>query len=166
MNDRLVRVATIAFLAGALGFAAFPVAAQGKGYGGLSVGQYTENDITGESTTGFRFFGGYHVNKNIAFEAGYITAAFEGTTATGLTLAAVGVAPVNEQFSVFGTVGLFSWSLSNLDLSGTDPFVGVGALFNVAKDVAVRVEFDSYTLSSDFADTSATALTVGVQFRF
>jgi hypothetical protein len=164
MNDKLGRVAAITFLTGALAFAAFPAAAQG--YAGASVGQYTENDITGESTTGFRFFGGYHFNKNFAAEAGYITAAFEGTTATGLTLAVVGVAPINEQFSVFATVGLFSWSLSNLDLSGTDPFVGVGGLFNVGRNVAVRVEFDSYTLSSDFADTSATALTVGVQFRF
>ncbi len=172
MNDKLVRVAAVTFLTGALAVAAVPAAAQ-QGYAGASVGQFKEKDITGETATGFKVFGGYQVNKNFAAEAAYIssgTAKLGGIEAkvTGFTLAGVGIAPLNDQFSLFGTVGLFSWSTDVTgisSISGSDIFFGAGAMYNVSRNLSIRGEYDSYKLGGD-ADTTVTALTIGVQFRF
>ena len=173
MNHKLVRRAAAAIFTGALAFGAFPAAAQQGGYVGASVGQYKENDYSdGETAVGFRFFGGYQFNKFVAAEAGYLTASFDvgptTVTASGLTLGALVFAPISDQFSIFGTVGLFNWNLSNVDISGTDPYFGLGALFYVNKNIGLRLEYDSYKLSSDSAgaSTTASAITLGAQFRF
>ena len=180
MNDKLVGVAAVAFLTGALAVAAVPAAAQQGIYAGGSIGQFKEKDVTGETATGFKLFGGYQVNKNFAAEAGYVstgTAKLSGLVefkATGFTLAGVGIAPINDQFSVFGTVGLFSWSADltvplipslNASASGSDIFFGVGATYNVSRNLSIRGEFDSYKLGGD-ADTTVTAFTIGAQYRF
>jgi len=170
MNDKLVRVAAVTFLTGALAVAAVPAAAQG--YAGGSIGQFKEKE-SGETATGFKLFGGYQINKNFAAEAGYVstgTAKSGGVEfkATGFTLAGVGMAPLNDQFSLFGTVGLFSWSVDVTgipSISGSDIFFGAGAMYNVSRDLSIRGEYDSYKLGGD-ANTTVTALTIGVQFRF
>ncbi len=176
MNDKLVGVAAVTFLTGALAFAAVPAAAQEGVYAGGSIGQFKE-DVTGETATGFKLFGGYQVNKNFAAEAGYVstgTAKINGLEfkATGFTLAGVGMAPLNNQLSLFGTVGLFSWSadvtvpgLGSGSISGSDIFFGAGALYNVSRNLGIRFEYDSYKLGGD-ADTTVTALTIGAQYRF
>ena len=77
-----------------------PAAAQ-QGYAGGSFGQFKE-DVTGETATGFKLFGGYQVNKNFAAEAAYVstgTAKINGLEfkATGFTLAGVGTILVNRK---------------------------------------------------------------------
>jgi len=171
MNDKLVGVAAVTFLTGALAFAAVPAAAQ-QGYAGGSFGQFKE-DVTGETATGFKLFGGYQVNKNFAAEAGYVTTGTAKANgfefkATGFTLAGVGIAPLNDQFSLFGTVGLFSWSVDATgggSISGSDVFFGAGAMYNVSRNLSIRGEYDSYKLGGD-ANTTVTALSIGAQFRF
>ena len=167
MNDKLVRVAAVTFLTGALAFAAAPAAAQY--YAGASVGQFKEKE-SGETATGFKIFGGYEFNKNLAAEAAYVgsgtvKAAGGDFKVTGLTAAAVGTYPINDQFSLLGTVGLFHWSVSPGSISGNDIFFGAGATYNISKILGVRAEYDRYKLGGD-ADTTVTALSVGVQYRF
>jgi len=169
MNDRLVRVATAAFLAGALGFAALPAAAQG-GYAGASLGQFDDKNL--DTTTGFKVFGGYQFNKNFAAEVSFISASWDvsGTTldGTGVTLAGVAMAPVSDQVTVFATAGLLSWNaeFGPISDSGSNIFFGFGGLFNISRDLAIRAEYGSYKLGGDIVDTTITALTVGAQFRF
>src|SRR5258708_10192134 len=112
MNDKLVGVAAVTFLTGALAFAAVPAAAQEGVYAGGSIGQFKE-DVTGETATGFKLFGGYQVNKNFAAEAGYVstgTAKINGLEfkATAFTLAAVGMSPLKNHLSLFGAVRLLT----------------------------------------------------------
>ena len=91
------------------------------------------------SSAGYKVFGGYQLNRNLAVEGGYfdlgrfnyglVTApiglvnsgAFNGETRVrGLNLDLVGMLPLSDQFSVFGRVGAaYAQSRSNYNRAGT-----------------------------------------------
>lgn len=106
-------------------------------YGGVSVGEArakvdepgVANSLLGangpasgfssdEKDTGYKLFGGYQFNRNIALEGGYYDlgkTSFSSTTGAGpfnnstrrhgLNLDLVGTLPITERFSVLGRVG-------------------------------------------------------------
>lgn len=136
-----------------------------------------------DTDNGWKIFGGYQVNKNFAVEATYIDwGGFSGTgTALGLPfnvtgdatsfgVAAVGILPLNERFSVFGKAGILmtdttvtarSGSVSSSESdSSSELHIGVGMLFNVTQRFAIRAEWERAT------DTEIDMLSIGVQFRF
>jgi OOP family OmpA-OmpF porin len=103
---------------------------------GLLGGGFTSSSIADDNrSTGYKIFGGYQFNKNIALEGGYFDLGKFGYTATtvpagnligeirlkGLNLDVVGTLPITEKFSVIGRVG------ANY-ADATDSFVGTGAV--------------------------------------
>jgi len=81
-----------------------------------------------DTSTGWKLFGGYQVNKYFAVEGAYVdlgefkisasgtVAAIPATAsgsdkATGFSLDAVGTLPISEQFGLLARIGIFAWTL-------------------------------------------------------
>src|SRR6266511_1209562 len=116
-----------------------PALSQDTGwYAGLGVGQSTAkgacDGIAGpgiscdEKDTAFKILGGYQVNQNFGVEFAYTdlgqaTASFAGfgsiaIAAKGFELLGVGTMPINQQWSVYGKLGLFRWDVDAKDGTG------------------------------------------------
>ncbi|HET9736298.1 MAG TPA: outer membrane beta-barrel protein [Burkholderiales bacterium] len=178
-----------------------PVYAQGQSdagwYVGAAYGQTTiDVDMTGitsptldDSDTGFKIYGGFQFNKHLGAEVGYVDggkATFGGSipslgvgsftgdiSVTAITFAAVGTLPLNEQFALFGKVGLATWdakasvSISGLgagaaDDSGTDLLYGIGARYNLNRNWGITLEYEAV----DVEDSGFNMMSVGVRYKF
>lgn len=163
------------------------VAAEAGGYFGASIGETDAglgvsdfNDgsiISGDvddSDTGWKLFGGYRFNENVALEGGLYNlgeVTFNGTSngagflfaagpvsadveADGFFAAVVGTIPFNK-FSVFGQIGFHSWDADvkltdssgsfSGDDDGTDPLYGVGVAYHPNDRVTIRGALEVFT---------------------
>jgi OmpA-OmpF porin, OOP family len=194
--SKATTVLAILGLASAMAFAG-PALAQETGFFvGGSIGQSdTDEEITSgfidsgtvdSKDTAYKIFGGYMFNRHLGVELAYINfgevtysgtaggfAVTDGTVElTAFNLAALGVFPINEQFSVFGKVGLFKWEAEASDTlegipfsaedDGTDVSFGVGVAYNVTRNFGVRAEYELF--KGDHADTSL--ISIGAVWRF
>jgi OOP family OmpA-OmpF porin len=133
-----------------------------------------------------KVFGGYEINNTWGVEVGYTDfrkSSFNYTTAKGATgsgdadghayyVAAKANAPINDQFSVFGKLGVENSHRSfgtNTGLSGsssdTGVYAGAGLQYNLSKEVALTAEYERYGKSSDFGAKSD-VLTVAARYSF
>ena len=172
-------------------------------YAGVGVGQMTASDAcNGAAAAGFscddsdmsyRVYGGYQLNKNFAVELGY--ADLGKVTGSGLVLGipataevkatawdvvAVGLLPLNNNFTLFGKLGAASWNVdasvsalgSTLPVgsaSGTDLTYGLGAQYDFSPAVGVRVEWQTYKNVGDENTTGQSDVDVvgaSVLFKF
>jgi OOP family OmpA-OmpF porin len=170
--------------------------ASAQAYVGGSVGQ---SDIDEEITTGlitsgsvdgkdsaFKIFGGYMFNRNFGIEGAYVDlgevsySGFFGASTvtggsvevTGFNISALGAYPINEQFSVFGKIGMFLWKAEASDTTAGAPFsakddgadvsFGVGLGYNFTRNLGVRAEWEMFKTD----DADATLLSVGLLWRF
>ena len=170
--------------------------ASAQAYVGGSVGQ---SDIDDEITTGlitagsvdgkdsaFKIFGGYMFNRHFGIEGAYVdlgevsySGDFFGTPVTGgkveftgFNVSALGSYPINEQFSVFGKIGLFLWDAEANDTTGGAPFsakqdgtdlsFGVGVGYQFTRNLGARAEWEMFKTD----DADATLLSVGLLWRF
>ena len=156
----------------------FSMSAWGQGaYVGVGVGQASVDiecdlDISctaDDSDTAFKIYGGYKFTPNFAIEGGYVDGgeykvsgsdSFFGTAsatfeASGFNIAAVGIIPLSDRFSLHGKAGIFLWDLDvsvtsstqgsgSLSESGTDPMFGVGGTFNITQRLGIVVEYEKY----------------------
>jgi OOP family OmpA-OmpF porin len=137
------------------------------------------------SDTGFKIFGGYQFNQNFGVEIAYVdlgqasySGSFSGATVTGgtvkasgLNMSAVGTLPLGSNFALFGKAGLFIWESKANDVTGGVPFsgtedgtdlsVGLGASFNLTKNLTLRAEWERYKAVGDID-----LLSVGIVFKF
>jgi OOP family OmpA-OmpF porin len=161
-----------------------PVAAQAGGnYLKLGVGESKydggvaeKNELATSLAYGFSF------DKNVGIELGYINfgtlKAFGGNSSTSIEreafyLAGVSSFPVTNALSVFGKLGLaanrseenFSVAFAQGAESNTKTkaMVGVGATYNLTKDIAGVAEYQYF---GKFNDIRASALTFGVRYGF
>lgn len=131
-----------------------------------------------------KVFGGVDITPMWAVEAGYTDlrkADFNyrigGAGATGeadgkrVYLAGKATMPVNEQVSVYGKLGA---GYTKVEASGpsfsykdseTGVYAGVGAQYNLNKQVALTVEYERYGKSKDFG-AKADAFTIGARYSF
>jgi OOP family OmpA-OmpF porin len=163
-------------------------------YGGLSLGEgrarIDEERITagllgsGLSVTGFsrderslagRLFGGYQLNRNIAFEAGIFDLgrySFSAATAPagtldgriklqGLSLDLVGSLPIGERLSVIGRIGAqAAWARDRFSGTGAvgvsnpnprqravNPKLGIGLQYEVNRQLFIRGEAERYRVN-------------------
>ncbi len=192
MKTRKLAAASVLAIAGAL--AASQASAQA--YLGGSIGQSDVDDeitnglITSGSVDGkdtaFKIFGGYMFNRNFGVEGAYVdlgevsySGSFGGAPVTGgkveingFNVSAVGAFPVNEQFSVFGKIGLFIWDADASDTTGGMPFsasadgtdvsFGVGVNYSFTRNLGVRAEWEMFKTD----DGDATLLSAGVVWKF
>lgn len=150
-------------------------------YGGASIGQATIDACDGvtncdDEDTSWKIFGGWEMNPNIAFEAGWvdfgeITGSVGGSAVSaevdGWTLAAKGILPINEQFDVFGKFGAIMWDVegsgaaSGISDDGTDLMYGLGAQYMLTNQFGIVGEWEWFDIDSD-----VDLFSVGVLFKF
>lgn len=149
-----------------------------------------------DTDTGYKLQLGYKFTPNWAIEGGYVDlgkfkydATFAGGTAnaeikvTGWNIAAVGTYPINEQFSVFGKLGVIDAKVE-ADFTATGPGGtasdgdsstkakgnwGVGATYNINKQWGVRAEWERFDKLGDkdkTGESDVDLLSVGVVFNF
>ena len=161
----------------------------------LSANGFTSNTVIDSHDNAWKFFGGYQFNENWAVEAGYTDLGrFLGTTAisapaagtaTGkwdasslLNVAAVGIIPVKDRFSVFGKLGLALTKVhvsisppaaATLSATRVQPLLGVGLKYDFTKTFSMRGEFERFNNVGDGSITGQTPINVfslSGQFRF
>lgn len=154
-------------------FAAAPaVAADMGGYVGVNVGSAKIDSPGFDSSTSFALLGGYAFNENFAAEVAYTNFGSESgagitSKSSAMSISGVGSLPLNEQFSLFAKLGFASTTLEMLGLSTSksDLTWGLGAQFNVNKQVGIRVGYDQYKVGSPISLNQKVA-SVGAVFKF
>lgn len=176
--------------------AAFAQAAADTGwYAGGSFGQSTADcNVSGtglscdEKDTAWKIFGGYQINRNFAVEGGYadlgeLTISGGGVNitaeSTAWDIAAVGIFPINPQFSVYGKLGLYYGTVdvsSNIGGSGDDSTTGLtfgaGVRYNFTRNLGVQLEWQVYASveapsgSALTGDSDVDVLSIGIVYKF
>jgi len=169
----------------------------GAGIGRASAADYC-SDSAGlavsscdDSDSSFKVFGGYRFTRNFAVEAAYVdlgtlhaNGSFSGlpfdinTELTGVTVQAVGIAPLGDKFSLMGRVGAIFWDLSTSGTvagfpgstsdNGVDIALGAGAQYKFTPNFGIRADLDYYPDlgNSDTGEDNVTAVTIGIVFSF
>jgi opacity protein-like surface antigen len=134
---------------------------------------------------------GYQINKNLAFEGGYIGSTNETYEASGGNLAgsvtasarisgwtvtAVGMLPLAKQFSLLGKLGVaevqdtanVTGLVGNNEINGikSDITYGVGAKYDFTNAISMRIDLDNYNIGSSFISSRCNIWTVGVGYKF
>jgi OOP family OmpA-OmpF porin len=141
-----------------------------------------------DNATAYKLQVGYQINQNLAVEGGYVdggkfsynaTATAPNTPitanakATGWNLVAVGILPLDNQFSALGKIGIAdvrtsaTATIAGVSASGsaskTDLAYGLGAKYDVTNAVFLRGDWDSYKPDSG---KRSNVWTVGVGYKF
>lgn len=171
---------------------AAPLAQAEGAYAGANIGR-AEQKATfeglsfKENSTGFKLYGGFDFTKNYGVEGGYVDLRSADGSGNGaavsskpqaIYLAATGTLPLNEQFSLFGKLGVsfnhtkisaeapgFSDSISD---NQTTPYIGVGASFALDKKISFVAEYENFgKMAKDGSNNvKGDLLSVGVRFQF
>jgi OOP family OmpA-OmpF porin len=172
---------------------AAPLAAQAEGaYIGANVGRAEQKvDVEGynfkESTTAYKLYGGYNYTQNFGVEVGFADLREAEKTGGGarvasepksVYLAATGTLPLNEQFSLFGKVGVASTHVKvsasaagfsdSVSKNRTSPYIGIGASFALNKNVSFVAEYENFgKIAKDGGDhIKADFVSAGVRYAF
>ena len=163
---------------------------------GLLGSGFTASSIADDDrATGYKIFGGYQFNQNIALEGGYFDLGKFGYTATtvpagtlngdirlkGLNLDTVGILPLTDKFSLLGRVGI-NYAQARDHFSGTgavnvlDPSpskrqanvkYGLGMQYAFTDALAMRVEAERYRINDAVGNRGDVDLfSVGLVYRF
>lgn len=170
--DMNLTSSTPAICAAALAaMATLPVHADGL-YVGASLGApHYEDSVAGidgnNSGVAGKLFGGYQFNPNVAVEAGVtdfgrVRSDAGSVKGHGEYLDAVGLLPLNESWSLLGSIGVAHVDLdtTNGDDSSSALKLGLGAEYAISRNVALRGEYENYR-----AEVFSTHSNVG-QFNF
>ena len=145
-------------------------------------GQADAFGCTSSEDTAQKVFGGWRFHQYLALELSYIdfgdakgTGTVAGAPATATSkvkaagLSALGILPLGDRLSVFGRLGLLEVKTRTQIEGGmaavedddeTELHVGIGALFNLARDWGVRLEYERLN------DTKIDLISLGLQYRF
>lgn len=151
-----------------------------------------------ESDTGFKIYVGNRFHRNFAAELSFFQLGeasisttltnvgpltpIKGTIEwdTGFSLTGMGIAPLGDRFSIFGKAGLY-WADTTFTFeaagfapdsesdSNTGLTMGVGAMFDASRNVAVRVEWERFfDVGGDHTggEGDVDFISAGVVFRF
>jgi OOP family OmpA-OmpF porin len=150
----------------------------------------------GNSDLGWKAQLGYQFNRNFAVEGGYIdlgkvnyNAAYTQGAATGdykvdgWNIAGLGIFPLDNNFSVFGKLGVVDARVT-ADLYGSElggigngsygdsrwrPEYGIGGMYNLTKDTALRVEYEQINgvgASNTTGQANVDLVSLGLSHRF
>lgn len=155
------------------------VAAHAEGlYGGASIGGQTyPNSVNGNPTSGNatsgKIYGGYKINPNFAVEGGLtelgsVSSAGGQVDSYGTYVDAVGILPLNDQWSLLGRVGVAHMQLNTPtgDDGGNGLKAGIGAEYALSKNMAVRGEWERYQLTAFGGNPNVDQFTVGLKVGF
>ncbi len=139
--------------------------------------------------TAYQLQAGYQVNKNLAFEGGYLgsedkTYSASGgnlggtvnakTHVSGWDLTAVGQLPVGNQFSLLGKLGVADMKDDVTGAAGTDSVsgsrtaatYGLGAKYNFTDAAFTRLDVDNYDIGDSSASKRSNIWTVSMGYKF
>ena len=141
--------------------------------------------------TVYKLQAGYQATKYLAVEGGYLGSNNETYTASGGNLGGpvtasasvsgwnfnvVGILPVANQFSLLGKVGLAAIRESgtvtgpggSASLSGnkTDTAFGIGAKYDFANAVFVRIDLDRYNVGSNSSSSRVNVWMLDLGYKF
>jgi len=142
-----------------------------------------------DTDTGFRLGGGYMFNKNFGVEGSYVDlgkakvkspAGISGDfKASGFAVVALGVLPINPQWSVHARLGLIdatakaTASAGGLSASDSSTDVkttyGVGGAFHLNKEWSIHLDYDIYSKLGDDSTTGESTVnmfSLGVMYKF
>ena len=146
-------------------------------------------------SNGYKLFGGYRLNRNIAVEGGYFDLGDFGFKATtvptgtlngniklrGLNLDLVGTLPITQKFSVFGRIGAnYAQARDSFSATGmvsvidptpskrdTNLKVGLGVEYAFNDSLAMRGELERYRINDAVGNKgNIDLLSVGLVYRF
>ncbi|MCY7371203.1 MAG: OmpA family protein [Polaromonas sp.] len=158
---------------------------------GLGTSSISDRD----SSTGFKLYGGYQFNRNLALEAGYFDLGKFGYTANtipagtldgniklkGFNLDAVGILPITDRFSALGRVGLnyaqardsftgtgaVNVANPNPSERGTNYKLGLGLQYAFTQALGMRAEVERYRVNDAVGNKGHVDLfSVGLVYRF
>ncbi|MCS0582931.1 porin family protein [Massilia pinisoli] len=148
-----------------------------------SVGGLTNVDSDGYKASG-KIFGGYEFDQNWGVEAGYtdfrnanVNYSSNGVNGSGKTkgssyyVAGKYNMPVNDQFSVYGKLGLehserkLESAALNLKDTDTGAYGAVGLQYNLNQQVALTAEYERYGKTKTVG-AKADVWTVGARYSF
>jgi OmpA-OmpF porin, OOP family len=147
-----------------------------RGYVGVGVGSTTHDQDGFKDDSGVKFGGGVEINDNFFIEAGYtslgkfeaenellqsfpgmigVTVSSASMEITGIEFSGLGVAPINENLSIYGRLGIYVWDADiNVSVAGfgsgsasddgSDPLIGLGMEYNATDNVGLRLEYTRY----------------------
>ena len=146
-------------------------AAEG-GYAGFDVGQGKLSDLNLKGS-GWNLYGGYRLNNNFGFEAGYrrvlsddvIVGNKVKVTIGGLQISALGYLPLSDDFALFARLGVnnlkikASGPIGKVSEDETKALVGLGMDYSFSKAIALRVEYQKPA-------SDVSLLSAGLKFSF
>jgi OOP family OmpA-OmpF porin len=148
-------------------------------YVGVNVGSAKIDSSNLSTTTSFALLGGYTFNQYFAAEIAYIDFGSKdyrdpvfgpfSVKSSAWSISGVGSYPFNEQFSVFGKLGIASTSTdtSGSSTSKSDLTYGIGGQFNVNKQIGIRLGYDVYKVTDAASSTFDQKVTsIGAVFKF
>lgn len=108
--------------------------------------------INDDEESVWRVLGGYQVHRNLAVELGYtdlgdMTVGGRPAEANAWELVGVGLFPLNESFSLLGKLGAYRGEAEGGGLreTRTDLTYGLGAEYNMNRNLGLRLEWQRYT---------------------
>ena len=165
-------------LTATLGLGATAAQAQTGPYVGGSLAKPSWSDsvngIDGSSGgTGLKVYGGWAFSPNFAVEAGaaqlgHQSSALGEAKARGYFLDGVGTLPLSADWSLLGRIGVADMkTVTTLGSDrGTALKTGLGVQYQLAKNVALRGEWERYRLSAFGDHPNADQYSFGVKFGF
>lgn len=129
-------------------------------YIGLEAGQ-TDVDTADKDTPGLKLLAGYQFHRNIAAEFAYgMLYDKGGVEVTSMEVVALGIFPINNQFSIYGKLG-FARLEADPGSDDNDITYGFGVQFDFSRNLGVRAGWQRYN-----TDPSVDYLSVGAVWRF
>lgn len=146
-----------------------------------------------KTDTAYKLQVGYQFNQNFAVEGGYVdlgkakySASFTGGNlsteykASGLNVAAIGILPVTDAFSVFGKLGVMNAKVdasaggialgNSASATKISPNWGLGVSYDVNKQFAIRAEFEQFSKVGDASkigqEADVNLLSAGAVWKF
>lgn len=133
-------------------------------YAGGSVGSNDDEEIA------LKALGGYQINRNFSAELGFSRLGDMNVNGTrfnprALEVVGLGAFPVGP-VSLYGKLGVFQ-GMNTPGSNNTDLTYGFGVLYEVARNIAVRGEWQRYDgLKTGAGDHDADVMSIGAIFRF
>lgn len=142
-------------------------AAQPGAYVGVGAGS-AHDDILNENESAFKVFGGVTLTPHIGLELGYVDLGsyFDGALEQdGISYEIIGYLPITESLDIYGRGGFYSWEVSTAfgSNSGTDPTFGFGLQAQLAHNVSLRGEYQTF-LDVDGGDVDLYSASLNLHF--
>ncbi|MFK5947365.1 MAG: outer membrane beta-barrel protein [Methylococcales bacterium] len=138
-------------------------------YMGFSIGS-ADDDVLSESDTGFKYYAGLTLNKNLGFELSYVDLGqyLDGTLEQyGIAFQVVGYLPVSTNFNLIGKAGIFSWTVDDDTFyaynDGNDLTYGLGVQYDFDNRISIRGEWEQF---SDVAGGDVSLVSAGLLYAF